>query len=1010
MKITGFLRVRLAAALALLSLAGPALAQGNYTLFESGPVRPVALSPNGAKLFVCNIPDGRLEIFDVSPAGLAHVASVPVGVEPVAVAARNDGEVWVVNHLSDSVSIVDVASLRVVRTLLVGDEPRDIVFAGSTGNRAFITAAHRGQNRPGDPELLTPGVGRSDVWVFEATGLGAPLGGTPLTILNLFGDTPRALAVSPIDGTVYAAVFHSGNQTTAVNEGVLPTPPPLFSINDPVAGVVTAPQVAVMLQYDPNNVTPNTWLDVNGGEHAGLVRFQLPDRDVFAINPNLPVPAQSASYAHVGTILYNMAVNPISGAVYVSNTDANNMDRFEGFSTPTLRGELHRARITIVAPGAPVPVSARNLNTDIDYSAITPAPGVNEKSLGIPTDLAVSSNGATLYVAAFGSSNVAIIDTAALALAPSDAGAYQSDAADQVELSAGGPGGLALDESNNRLYVYTRFDNGVSIVNLSSKTEGAHLRLHNPELPTVLDGRRLFYDTRFTSSNGEASCAVCHVFGDFDSLAWDLGDPDGTLGLNNNPFVRADLTVVGIPGLIIGLASPALPSGGVDTRVDFHPLKGPMTTQTLRGMQHHGPMHWRGDRSGGLYTGAVPGNRSPFWLGDPGNALDEEQAFKKFNPAFVGLLGRQNQLTTAEMQAFTDFILQLQQPPNPIRNLDNTLTADQQVGSDFFNGDISDTLLNCNGCHTLSQQDGFFGTGGLSTFEGETQHFKVAHLRNIYQKVGMFGSPADGALPATGSPDDEQIRGFGYLHDGSVESVVRFLNAPVFQFPGGDAQRTQAAEFTFAFPSDVAPVVGQQLTLTSTNAGITEVTTRLGILLASAATAWADPDPPAKKQCDLVVKGRIGGQPRGWWMSASGPSMFTPDLDGGAPIDETSLRLLAGTPGQELTYTCVPAGSGPRMGIDRGGVGDGSQPDGIRDGSQCGDVTADGVDTPADVAGMRAWLAGGSPPAALAKCNVRGANGSLPANCDIADVATLRRALGGLPPAQTPTLTQGCVL
>ena len=80
---------------------------------------------------------------------------MPVGLEPVAVAARTNTEVWVVNHLSDSVSIVDVGATppRVVRTLLVGDEPRDIVFAGRPRRRhftrAFITTAHRGQNRPG---------------------------------------------------------------------------------------------------------------------------------------------------------------------------------------------------------------------------------------------------------------------------------------------------------------------------------------------------------------------------------------------------------------------------------------------------------------------------------------------------------------------------------------------------------------------------------------------------------------------------------------------------------------------------------------------------------------------------------------------------------------------------------------------------------------------------------------------------------------------------------------------
>jgi hypothetical protein len=52
-----------------------------------------------------------------------------------------------------------------VRTLLVGDEPRDIVFAdppGATGLRAFITTAHRGQrNTPLPPTiesiLSTPG-------------------------------------------------------------------------------------------------------------------------------------------------------------------------------------------------------------------------------------------------------------------------------------------------------------------------------------------------------------------------------------------------------------------------------------------------------------------------------------------------------------------------------------------------------------------------------------------------------------------------------------------------------------------------------------------------------------------------------------------------------------------------------------------------------------------------------------------------------------------------------------
>src|SRR6185369_6605675 len=85
--------------------------------------------------------------------------------------------------------------------------------------------AHRGQNTPFqaniDTILRTPGIGRADVWVFDATSLGSPMGGSPLTVLTLFGDTPRALATSPDGHTVYAATFHSGNRTTTVSEGVV---------------------------------------------------------------------------------------------------------------------------------------------------------------------------------------------------------------------------------------------------------------------------------------------------------------------------------------------------------------------------------------------------------------------------------------------------------------------------------------------------------------------------------------------------------------------------------------------------------------------------------------------------------------------------------------------------------------------------------------------------------------------------------------------------------------------
>src|SRR5262249_23103088 len=109
----------------------------DFIAFESGQVRPLAMSPDRRLLFAVNTPNGTLEVFTIGIGTLEHAAQIPVGMEPVAVAARSDDEVWVVNHLSDSVSIVSLAGTpHIVRTLLVGDEPRDIVFAGAH-RRAF---------------------------------------------------------------------------------------------------------------------------------------------------------------------------------------------------------------------------------------------------------------------------------------------------------------------------------------------------------------------------------------------------------------------------------------------------------------------------------------------------------------------------------------------------------------------------------------------------------------------------------------------------------------------------------------------------------------------------------------------------------------------------------------------------------------------------------------------------------------------------------------------------------
>jgi hypothetical protein len=375
-------------------------------------------------------------------------------------------------------------------------------------------------------------------------------------------------------------------------------------------------------------------------------------------------------------------------------------------------------------------------------------------------------------------------------------------------------------------------------------------------------------------------------------------------------------------------------------------MKGPMATQSLRGMANHGPMHWRGDRTGGL---DASGNIVPSAQPDTGT-FDERAAFAKFQLGFTDLLGRDSFIPAADMEAFTDFILQVTYPPNPIRALDNSLTPDQQGGHDLFFTRVADGTHPCNGCHSLDPEGnaqfgvdkpGFFGTQGESSFDFQPQLFKVPHLRNAYQKVGRFGFaavPFFVVTPGNNGFQGDQMRGFGFLHDGSFDTLFRFVNGRGFStllgFPQGfpdhgidpltgkdvDLLRRQLEQFILAFPSNMAPIVGQQITLDDDNGAVAGP--RVDLLEARASVG----------ECDLVAKSQDDGHEVGF-LFIVGAGSFMTDRSGEPPVSDADLRAFATTPGHEVTFTCVPPGSGVRIGIDR-------DLDGILDGDDVDDDDA----------------------------------------------------------------------
>src|SRR3989441_565681 len=576
----------------------PVLAQSqpaSYKNFEAPQVHPLTITPDGTRLLAVNTPNNSLSVFHVTGRTLTLMAEIPVGLEPVSVSARNDREVWVTNWLSDSVSVVDLRTWNVIRTIDVGDEPTDVVFAGQQREMAFVCVSGPSQVKVYDPNAPSD---------------------SP-QVIAIRGKQPRALARDGNSSRVFVSVFESGNQTTTVPAaqvaagGGPPAPNPAISGSLP-----PAPAVGLIVKWNGSS-----WSDErNDGRWTPFIPYTLADVDIAVLDASGATVVLSREVRNVGTHIGNARFDPTSNQLLVLNDEARNNVRFE----PNLRGRFLNSRVSLVSLVNSV-VTPVDLNQHINYGNLAGSDAERDNSLALPADIARATDG-TLYVAATGSAKVGVLD---------------ASGAVQARIAVGqGPTGLALNQQRNLLYVLNRFDESVSIIDTITRALIATTPVgFNPEPAGISRGRRFLYDASL-SAHGDLSCASCHANGHRDGIAWDLGDPQGAMQTVPNPT-----------GALFGFG-PSI----------FHPMKGPMTTQSLRGIVGTEPLHWRGDRA----------------------------QLSSFNPAFMSLLGGPRQLTANEMADFRTFIQSLSYPPNPNENLDRTLPnpatgPSAARGADLFN-------------------------------------------------------------------------------------------------------------------------------------------------------------------------------------------------------------------------------------------------------------------------------------------------------------------------------------
>jgi YVTN family beta-propeller protein len=433
---------------------------------------PIAIS--GGRVFVVNTPADTLDVID---AGSRNVITRSVAIRP------DGNEVWVSNHVSDSVSVIDTdptsaTDLQVVATIqdldpvtraTRFDEPVGIAFASNS--KAYVALSSENQ------------VAAIDVATRSVTNR-----------LSITAQDPRAIAVR--DGRLYVVPFESNNQTqisgcTGPLDGDLCT----FDATEHVVN---------------NNNVLSTFAVVDIVKHP-----QIPDRDLYVFDTTTDQLVQVVD--GLGTLLYGLAVDS-TGRVFVAQADARNDANGRagtlghGLAEMDNRAFLNQVTRVDCAGGA------CGTPSFIDLESLPPANPAPGQALATPFAIQVSDDDSTLVVSAASSNKLFTLDTASGAvLGRADVGAV--------------PRGIALtsdvDGKPQQAWVFNAVANSVSVVDVADPANPLvtdTIALDDPTHPAVKAGRLAFNDAN-ASTTGTFSCESCHPDGGTDQLVWVLDTP-----------------------------------------------------------------------------------------------------------------------------------------------------------------------------------------------------------------------------------------------------------------------------------------------------------------------------------------------------------------------------------------------------------------------------------------------------------------------------------------------------
>ncbi|HIK95934.1 MAG TPA: hypothetical protein EYG03_28650, partial [Planctomycetes bacterium] len=447
---------------------------------------PIAI--HGGDVFVVNTPADTVDVIDAETRKVQ--SRIHVGVDPVSIAVRPDGkEVWVSNHVSDSVSIIDnVPSsptyLQVVATIqqfdpktkaTTFDEPIGIAFAGN--DKAYVALSS--ENQIAVIDVATRKVSKR---------------------LRIPAQDPRAIAVH--GDRLYVIPFESNNKTQLSGGS-----------KDDIDGDL------VTFDAWEHSIRVNNVLSL--GHVTDIVKHpEVPDRDLFVFDTRTDELVETVDT--LGTLLYGLTVDS-QGHVFIAQTDArNDANGRAGTKKHGMKEMENRAFLNQITKLGFQDGSVQKPEF-INLEPLPPQHPEKGMALATPYAVQISADDSTLVAVAAGSDKLFTVD------------AESGEVLGRVPVGTV-PRGLALENTDDgkpaRAWVYNAVANTVSLIDLSNTARpqvAGFVKLEDPTHRQVKLGRTWFNDAD-ASSTGTFSCESCHPDGNTDQLLWVLKTPIVTRG------------------------------------------------------------------------------------------------------------------------------------------------------------------------------------------------------------------------------------------------------------------------------------------------------------------------------------------------------------------------------------------------------------------------------------------------------------------------------------------------